>query len=66
MASKKMKLPTTVYIKIVKESDGTEYLVAGHSAEELVVDFGEKITIGVYERVSTIKAEAIVKTDYND
>jgi len=59
----KMQLPKTVYVKIVEERDGTEYLVAGNSPEELVLEVGDKLKIGVYEKIRIIDAEVVIKTE---
>lgn len=57
-----MKLPKTIYVKVVNENDGTEYFVADNSIENLILETGNKIMVGIYELVETCKAEGVVKT----
>lgn len=57
-----MKLPKTLYVKIMKEDE--EYFVADKTLDGIVlVDMGDKVTVGIYNLVETIKAEAVVKTE---
>jgi len=56
-----MKLPKTIYVKVVKENDA-EYFVADNSVSNLVLEVGDKIKVGVYELVETLQAEAILET----
>jgi len=55
-----MKLPATIYVKIVKENDGTEYLIADGNVESLVLEIGNKIKAGVYHYEETIEVEGHV------
>lgn len=57
-----MKLPKTIYVKVVKENDNTEYFVADDSVKNLVLEIGDKIKVGVYELVETLQAEGILET----
>jgi len=56
-----MKLPKTIYVKIVKE-DKTEYFVADDSIRNLILELGDKVKVGVYELIETIQAEGVLET----
>jgi hypothetical protein len=58
-----MKLPRTIYVKIVKENDGEVYLIADEDINNIVLSVGDKMKIGIYERVETIMAKGVLETE---
>lgn len=56
-----MKMPKVVYVRIDKESSGTEYLMAYGSLAEAVEDDGPT-TIGVFKYVETVKRRKVLAT----